>query len=237
MRILFAVVLIGLASGYAYAQDAHESERYKADMRMLDEYLPIVDFASPKPTEPAARAKRQAKDRRHNRHKQSIISEASRIRLTTTVYHWPLDFPALPITESELIVLGQITASTAHVSENRSGVYSEVEIKIEDILKGTVGGVRIVAEREGGRVRFPSGEIYRYWVDGIGIPKVGHSYLLFLKPLEDGDFSIITGYELEGTVSPLDRSGVVDFERYKGAELTTFMNQVRELITNNEHPR
>ena len=109
-----------------------------------------------------------------------------------------------------------------------------MELKVDEVLKGNeelLSG--IVAEREGGRVRFPSGVIFRYFVDGRGIPKVGHRYLLFLKQLDDGDFSIVTGYELVGgRVAPLDVTGVVPFAKYKGADETEFLSLVRDSIKN-----
>lgn len=64
---------------------------------------------------------------------------------------------------------------------------------------------------------------------GLGVPEVGHSYLLFLKQLEDGDFSIITGYKLhEGRVKLLDESGVVPFEKYKDWDEAVFVKEVLE---------
>jgi hypothetical protein len=73
--------------------------------------------------------------------------------------------------------------------------------------------------------------IFRYIVDGLGIPKVNHRYLLFLKPLVDGDFSIVTGYQLlDGRVVPLDVTGVVPFAQYKDSDEPTFLSEVRNAI-------
>ena len=153
---------------------------------------------------------------------------------TARIYDWPADFPPIPVVQSTAIVIGQVSDAQAHLSDLKSGVYSEITIKVDQVLKDNAGiktGLPIVAEREGGRVRFPSGSTYRYFVAGFGMPKVGGCYLLFLDQLEDGDFRILTGYELrDGHVLPLDESGVVHFEKYKDADEATFLTEVRESI-------
>lgn len=226
----FLTVLLVIGIG---AQQGHQNDKVQADeasTKFIDEQLPIVDFNSPKPSEPAARAKRLAKDTRHNLRKQPI---GERLTVMTTVYHWPADFPPLPVEQSTTIIVGKVSEAKAHISEDRSGVYSEVVVKVEEVLKDTTGipGV-IVAEREGGRVRFPSGTIFRYFVDGLGIPKVNHRYLLFLKQLNDGDFSILTGYQLlDGRVEPIDVTSVVPFAQYRDSDETAFLSEVRNSVT------
>jgi hypothetical protein len=216
------------------AQQGQEVDRVRqrdeAAIRALDEQLPIVDLDAPKPSEPAARAKRLAKDRRHNLGKPPI---GGRFTIMTTVYHWPADFPPLPVEESTTIIVGNVSEANAHISEDRSGVYSEITVKVDEVLKDTTGiGGMIVAEREGGRVRFPSGTIFRYVVHSLGVPKVNHRYLLFLKPLVDGDFSILTGYQLlDGRVEPLDLTSVVPFAQYKASDETALLSEVRNLVT------
>lgn len=177
---VLGVVGIGAQQGQQIDKERERAEKQAQDAaatrKLLDEFLPIVDFNSPKPTEPAARAKRLAKDRRHNLRRPPIGERNTKM---TTVY-WPADFPALPVELSTTIVTGTVLDAKAHISEDRSGVYSEVTVKVEEVLKGAAGipGV-IVAEREGGRVRFPSGTIFRYFVDGLIIPKINHRYYYF----------------------------------------------------------
>lgn len=229
--LVFVLGVLGvIAIGAQQGQQVDKVRQADEDsIRALDERLPIVDFDDPKPTEPSARAKRLAKDRRHNLHKQPI---GERLTIMTTVYHWPEDFPPLPVEQSTAIVTGKVSEARAHISDDRSSVYSEVFVKVEEVFKDSVGlPAVIVAEREGGRVRFRSGTIFRYFVSGLGIPKTGHRYLLFLKQLEDGDFSILTGYELlNGRVVPLDVTRVVPFEKYKDSDETNFLSEVRDSI-------
>ncbi|MGI8734376.1 MAG: hypothetical protein ACR2LM_13875 [Pyrinomonadaceae bacterium] len=233
---LAALVVIGIG-----AQQGQRSEKYeelmKASRKALDEQLPIVDYNEPKPTRAAERERRLAKDRRHNLGGSPPIVEG--MTGASTVYHWPEDFPALPVEESTTIVIGKVSEAKAHISDDRSGVYSEVVVDVEKVLKDEAGiASAVVAEREGGRVRFPSGSEFRYFVDGFGIPKVGHTYMLFLKQLNDGGFSILTGYELlNGQVIPLDHSGVVPFDRYKDSDADRFVSEVLESIKKSMPPK
>lgn len=228
--VLAVLCVIGIGAQQSQKVDKY-AESVKAANQILDDQLPIVDFNDPKPAEPVARARRQVKDRRHDLPGPKI-SEGMTSR--TKIYEWPADFPALPVAQSSAIVVGRIIEAKSHVSDDKSGVYTELIIKVDQVLKGKAGiGSSLAAEREGGRVRFPSGSIYRYFVAGIGIPKVGHCYLLFLSQLEDGDFSILTGYELrDGHVLPLDDTAVVPFNQYKDSEEVEFVNEVREAIKN-----
>jgi hypothetical protein len=164
--VLVTAVLGVIAIGAQQGQQVDDKVRQRDDaaIRALDEQLPIVDVDASKPSEPAARAKRLAKDRRHNLRHPPI---GERNTIMTTVYHWPADFPPLPVEESATIITGTVLDAKAHISEDRSGVYSEVTVKVDEVLKDTTGiGGTIVAEREGGRVRFPSDyfSLYRRWL-------------------------------------------------------------------------
>jgi hypothetical protein len=229
--LVFALAVLSVVGIGAKQERDKLSKRQEAALKLIDEQLPIVDLNAPKPTEPAARAKREAKDRRHDLHKQPIME---RNAFLTTVYHWSEDFPPLPIEQSTTIIVGKVSESNAHISDDRSSVYSEVVVTVEEVLKSTREiSKTIVAERDGGRVRFPTGTIFRYIIDGINIPKPDHRYLLFLKQLDDGDFSIVTGYELvDGRVMPLDDTSVVPFAKYQGSDENTFLSEVRNSIKN-----
>lgn len=238
-NVMLCILVIVLAILWVFNTGAQQgqsredrlNETIKLAQQKQDEELPLVDYNAPKPAEASARARREAKDKRHDLGRAPI---AEGMTSTARIYHWPADFPPIPVVQSKAIVIGKVSGAQAHLSDDKSGVYSEITVKADQVLKDNVGintGRPITAEREGGRVRFPSGSIYRYFVTGFGIPRVGGCYLLFLDQLEDGDFRILTGYEIrDGRVVPLDESGVVHFEKYKGADEATFLTEVRESI-------
>ncbi len=208
--------------------------------------LPIVDFNAPQPTDAKMLAKRQARANRYDRHSSQRIEEAPWIsgRIWTT--HWYSGLSALPITDSDTVIIGRVTHAEAHLSNDKTSIYSEFNIQLEEVLKDgpnpsiSVSGT-VSAERLGGAVRFPSGSIQRYETRGQGMPRVGGRYLLFLKRLDqEPNFSIITGYDLSGpTVSPLDGSEVEEgtesypFDKYRGFDGPTFLELVRAALAKN----
>lgn len=165
-----------------------------------------------------------------------ILKEDSR----SVLYAYPISHapeePAFPIPTSDVIVVGKILSSEAHLSNDRATVYSEFEASVESVLRGKQLIDRretIMAERLGGGIKFPSGKlVLRPNVLGRNAPSVGGRYVLFLRA-NDGDisFSIITGYRLDGgKVYPLDFTPegerqlqiYAGYEKYKNVDETVF---------------
>lgn len=120
----------------------------------------------------------------------------------------------IPTDKSDLIVEGTVTDSAAFLSNDKGAVYSEITVRVSDVLKDTSdlnvrNGESIVTERFGGRVKYPNGQIVRYGVVGQGSPAKGKHYLFFLSRGEQGNYDILTAYELQGNkVQALDGARV-----------------------------
>ena len=175
--------------------------------------FPRVDYNSEQPSDPQliSRSKKYGRipvlnpDPSQNSHEFSVT-------------HWESALPALPAEKSDFIVTGIVVSASAHLSYNRTSVFSEFNIKIERVFKAESDTSErleyVVAEREGGIVRFPSGVETWYFVAGQRMPTVGRRYLFFLTRDFQGlghfnnDLSILTAYEFRnGIVMPLDRPG------------------------------
>ncbi len=123
--------------------------------------------------------------------------------------HWANAVPDIPVSESDVILIGHIADAHAYLSNDKTGVYSEFKIDVESVLKNDKLQTlyEIVADRSGGSVRFPSGKVQRVYVfRGQRMPQLGNRYVFFLKrnALEH-DVTIITGYELrKGKILALD---------------------------------
>jgi hypothetical protein len=152
---------------------------------------------------------------------------------------WWLGLSALPIDQSDVVVLGIIGAREAHLSDDKTGIYSEFTVLVADILKdGTktiIPGNVVSASRPGGWVRFKSGKIQKYELSRQGMPQVGAQYALFLRKTADGDLLILTGYELsDGHITPLDGEEdkdprmVLPFAKYRGVDQANFLKDIRE---------
>jgi hypothetical protein len=203
--------------------------------------FPIVDYAAPAPGDATARAKRAAKGKKYNTRYLPVISESSDV--TFVVNESLVGLPALPIDRSSVILLGEIINAEAHLSEDRTAIYSEFEVRTQTVLKNnsqralTPDG-SIEVERYGGRLRLPSGKIVISAVDHQDMPRVGSRYLLFLTNdfpqggRHDHDFHILMGYELKnGKVFPLDKtSSKHPISRYAGLNESTLLTDLASAL-------
>jgi hypothetical protein len=148
--------------------------------------------------------------------------------------HLFVGMAALPVTQSDVIVAGKVVDAQAHLSDDRTDVYSEYSVEVSDIFKNTGNAVSgtISTTRMGGAVRFASGKVQEYKRVGHGVPVRGNLYVLFLKREEEGDFTILTGYELSnGLVTPLDGEGQgLPFDYYKNVAESQFLQDLRSTI-------
>jgi len=139
--------------------------------------------------------------------------------------------PAIPVAQSDVILVGQIMGANAFLSNDKGYIYSEFALGVETVLKNDAiapinSDGQIIAEREGGAVRFPSGRIQQYRIYGQKMPQTGRKYILFLKRNEtDPDFSILTGYELKNNqVFPLDTIEL--YASYSGYSAGDFLLEI-----------
>lgn len=228
----FALVSICLSAALSFQSRASLTSSKHKQQDNFSNY-PIADAASPEPIDPNQLIKRRAKSEKYKQYKRNIGPGVVR---AIEIYHWPPRFPELPVLQSDAVVVGKVTAAAAYLTEDKTGVYSEFTFCVEEVIKASrtplATGAFVTLDRAGGRVRFPSGKISQFSLDGFGMPRVGHRYLLFLKGDAEQDFQIITGYELlNGRVFPLDRSTSSDtnFDIFKNSEEGFVLNKVRNL--------
>jgi hypothetical protein len=177
--------------------------------------FPIAEFSA-RPANEKERAKRDTKGKKYNSKYAPPISESSdSIHVNTD---WDVNLPAFPVEKSAAVVIGRVTKAAAHLSENKTNIYSEFEVQIDEVLKNDgssiASGSSLIVERAGGRVKLPSGKLVVSIVEHQQLPEVGRQYLLFLtheSPLfgepNKEDFFILTAYEFrDGRVFPLDKT-------------------------------
>jgi hypothetical protein len=206
----------------------------------IRDQLPIADAFSPDIIDQKQKEKREKKNARHDNMRTEAITEAPYPLTVTQNTHWWTSLPALPVTESDVIVVGEVSEARAFLSNDRTGIYSEFKISVGEVLKNNtsspiVAGMDIEAERSGGAVRFPSGAVQKYVIADQHMPLVRRKYLFFFKGIEDHDFSIITAYELGARhVVPLDgarnANGRLPFDKYTGSDVSWFLDLIRDAI-------
>src|SRR5205807_9471532 len=90
--------------------------------RKLGNQQPIVESSQTESND----AKRQEKGRRYDRLKSGPIVELGPdIEVSPLNGHWWKGTPALPVAESDAVLVGEVLDGTAHFSDTRSVIYSE----------------------------------------------------------------------------------------------------------------
>jgi hypothetical protein len=244
---LFLGLFIGLAAIQMVRTDAATSLQETPIKKASDEYLgPIVDyeldFQAATLANPKERELREARGRRYNKRAPNPLGDLPPNWVGyANGTDWVLGVPALPLSQSDAVIVGEVAASEAHISNDKTGVYSEFSIRIDEVLKNhldsslKVGEVTI-GEREGGVVRFQGGRLFEYTVYHQGMPRPDRAYLFFLRGnTQGGDYVIVTAYELRrGQVVPLDDSPA--FASYKGFDEPEFLTKVRREIVRSPQP-
>ena len=200
------------------------------------ENFPIVDFEAKEPVEPKVKAARDARARKYSKKYAGAINEELNQIFTNT--DWDLRLPALPVARSAAIFIGTVVDAQAHLTPDKSGVFSEFAFQVESILKSdskrtVAAGETVSVERNGGRVRMPSGKIVVSWTNQQNMPKVGARYVFFLThdfvtAGDTGDdFYLLTGYEFKNEkVNPLDSPFNKEVLAYKGATESSFLEDL-----------
>ena len=214
-------------------QDQTQAGKQPTAKELDDAAAPIVDLTESSGT-PADEKRRQKNKRFDNSLAESIeanpTSEEINIASAGLVSDMPTDL-------SDLIVEGHVKDSGAFLSEDKTGIYSEFCVQVSEVIKSSAPvskGDVITAERFGGRVRFPSGQIARYRVAGQGAPMKEAKYLFFLKRMADGGYRILTAYELRGNKvfaldgprSNVNGKGSSQFDRHNGKDAQEFRKEV-----------
>ena len=232
----FATERGNLRASLSKQQDSNELKKTMALQRQaeLRSHYPIVDYEERESSDPKIRDIQRVRKQRHNK-KHMVAKEPSPRDVEVASYHHgQFDFPGLPVEKSNLVALVYVLEANAHMSQDKSSVYSEFEVRVLEVFKSiepkvSVGQVFTI-EREGGIVRYPNGQQIRYRVTNNGMPKVGGRYVMFLNAIPDSDvYRILTGYELGSNgILPLDFSP--QFESYNGFDENTFLKALRESL-------
>ncbi|HSE15698.1 MAG TPA: hypothetical protein VLB46_01515 [Pyrinomonadaceae bacterium] len=227
--IALAALISSSSSVGLQTQGSSSNKRRVPDL----ERWPVADYETSLPTDPALRGKRQAKNKKYDKSEWPIVPNAI-ADSTVRLHQVNPDLPAFPVRQSTLIVIGQIASASAYLSNDKTGVYSEFDVVVEEVLKNAVGqqplaGLSIAVIREGGRIRFPSGRVHWYGIAEQSMPRLGGRYVLFLTGEGEEVLTILTGYELAaGKVVPLD--DLNNPNKYLDGDEATFLNSLKASI-------
>jgi hypothetical protein len=220
-----------------FGQSAQKQDKTAGELRSqsreeFESRFPIVNLSERREPPAEKRAETQAKEKKLKRGQLPITEYAGNI---FTVTHWETKLPALPVTESQAVVIARVVDAKAHLSEDETFVYSEFTVKLDEVVKsdgdaGLAPHNAIAVLRMGGRVKFPSGHVTLQLIKGQNMPRLGWQYVLFLtRSGGHDDYQILTGFELRGdSVFLLDAPAEGHpMYRYQGADRESFLNDLR----------
>jgi hypothetical protein len=237
MTLSFSLVRRNAFVGEAYAsrQKDPKADRYEQAKR----HFPTVDYREPDlPDTNENRAKNDKRKRFNELGNWVYATTQPYIAENLAISEGEFDFPALPVAKSDIIVIGVVGESKAHLSENKKNVFSEFMVAVETVFKTSNPEVKqgsvVTINRMGGFVKYPNGQTILYRRSGLYMPKIGARYLFFLNALNKHDLGILTAYELtDARVIPLDMS--TQFDVFEGASETQFLQKLRDALLNTSH--
>lgn len=240
LAILMGLVLFSArASRNTVTTRAKPQQKSKQDAALarqeFESRFPTVNYDSPEPANSDEKAKRKQRNK-HYDGKGLVKQHASYDSEVSENSEAFLNLPALPVAQSPVILTCVVLNSEAHLSNDKFAVYSEFNVQVETVLKGSVPTLpqtnSISVSRLGGKVHYPSGHNVFYSILQQGMPAVGKRYLFFLKTTDDPQaYEIITGYDITGDrVIPLDYTPGGEASRQTAS--TAFLNTVRDAIAN-----
>jgi hypothetical protein len=238
----FLLVLVVSTLGLALVRRTHQlptasgataSSSNPNRFQQAKQHFPTAEYDEPDLADPEKNKAKKEKQKRHNNFKLVSPNPQPWQEETNFLPEGNFDFPALPVSTSQLIVVGRVTDASAHLSEHKMNVYSEFPLILSSVLKTPTKEITenslLTIERLGGYVKYPNGQKILFRISGWNMPKVGSEYLFFLNRRNNVDWEIVTAYELTETgVLPLDESS--QFEALKGSPSSEVLKQVRALI-------
>ena len=242
-KILLSLSLAVVAVAVAITGLRAQSPEQPNALKLKEDKLPTVNYDTPESSDANEKARRNARGKRFDGSLR-VAEPHPEAGAKGILDSWMQTLPAVPVDASDAIVTGDITNAQAYLSPDKTGVYTEYIVRVDEVLKQysgapIVGGGFVDAQREGGRVRFPSGRVQSYITHYQGVPVTGRRYVLFLKRNEQaGVFILLTGYEQrDGHVYPLDgvdlgagATEIPQFAAYKGADEATFFKALRSAL-------
>lgn len=241
---------------FVYKLNAQSVKQRPAPVPQISQeiYGPVVDSNTQTTPESQSNIRRARGERDNLRDSRISRQDVQKYELTESSKRVVLgkgwtsepDEPAIPAAKSDVIAIGEVNGAQAFLTNDKTAIYSEFTIALQDILKSNsteqlFPGSSVVVTRTGGRMRLPSGKVLIRGIDGQQMPQTGRRYLFFLRRNESTqDYSIITGYEINNQqVLPLDGISakgasiprLAAYQQYKGTPVADFLRAVQEAIS------
>ena len=231
--VVLVTIAVSLSTKSSHSQSDTSSKQGNKDQQDLSKYA-VVDYDAPESVNAIQREERKLKNSRYDN--QDWVLKTPHPDDSGVGRHLEVIPPPLfPADESDLVVIGKISNVSAYLSNDKSGVYSEFTIQVDQILKSdSLKKIEprnsITADRAGGTVRYPNGQKVVYELSEFNLPQVGREYAFFLKHNgESQNYEILTLYEFnDSRVIQLDSGR--RFDDFKNTNKKNFVEAIRNKI-------
>lgn len=172
LALLAASLFIITVAALAVIRGQRQSNLSPIKQQAESNEWPVTDYLTPEAAESDNHPLRKVRNRRYDSSdpnvKRDVLKKLalsdSPLILELPLSHGPVE-SALPVTQSDIIVLGRITDAKAYLSNDRTNIYSEFSVIIEEVLKGNPSifvtpGAIIATERRGGGCKIPVRESF-----------------------------------------------------------------------------
>jgi len=232
--VVLITIAVSLGTMSSYSQQDTAKEQDNKGYEDLSKYA-VVDYDAPELKNAAEREKRKLKNKRYDG-QDWVHGNPHTDTGGVGRYDEVIPTPLFPTKESDLVVVGKISNVSAHLSNDKFGVYSEFTIRVDQILKNDDSkkieqGDSVTADRAGGFVRYPNGQKVIYRLNERALPHDGNEYVFFLtSDKQSPNYEILTLYELkDASVVQLDHGH--RFDAFKNAGKQKFIKVIRDKIS------
>jgi hypothetical protein len=237
--VVLITIAVSLGTMTGHSQKDMSKEQNNSGVKDLTKY-PVVDYAAPLPVNDIEREERIRKNKRYDTQDWVIKTPHPDTSGVGLIDEIPPP-PVIPVSESNLIIIGEVTTANAYLSNDKKGIYSEYAVRVKDVLKEDgsnkiESGNSIVMDRRGGCLRYPNGQKVYYLASGEDLPEVGKRYVLFLTTdKQSPNYKILTGYEIKDSkIAPLDNSP--PFRNLPETRQLNFIQMIRDKISSASQP-
>ncbi|MDQ1560373.1 MAG: hypothetical protein QOD32_3433, partial [Pyrinomonadaceae bacterium] len=132
LLVVFAVTVLSTLAALPAQERATSPRRQSAE----EEQQPVADYAAAESDDPEKRARRRERGKRYE--KQSWVMQPppqSGGGDVKRLDSWMREVPAFPAGTSDVVVIGETTDAQVYLSGDKSGVYTEFTVRVDEILK------------------------------------------------------------------------------------------------------
>src|ERR1044072_2583016 len=139
--------LVILTIGFAISMTVAPTQTYNASISASQDkagrkkepqenQMPIVNYTTSGQTETQAQSLRSSRSSRYEKRRPQPISELPEgINDLPLNSHWGWGVTAIPSVRSDAIVIGKVIEAQAHLSNDKTGIYSEFTIEVTEVIK------------------------------------------------------------------------------------------------------